>query len=296
MTKNFILIGTFDGVHKGHQHLTNKLKALAKKYEQKSLALYFAYPAKVLQSVNKEMSVICTPEEKKQLLKAQNIDGVKELKFFAIKNLSRENFFNLLLTKYKMGGMLVGRDFAFAKNRSGHLDFLAEKCKQYDIPFIHEGFVTNSDGKKISSSLIRDALNSGHLIKANRMLTRPYEISGKVIMGMKLGRKIGFPTANLDPSIFKIHPKGVYAGKAILDDKTYNAVINIGFRPTINTINKNVPLIEAHLLNFDKDIYGKVLKLQFLKKIRKEMRFHNLDELKAQIAKDKAKAKAFLDK
>ncbi len=294
--KNFILIGTFDGVHKGHQHLINKLKSLAKKHGQKSLVLYFAYPAKVLQCKNQEMSVISTPDEKKLLLQKQNLDDIKELKFFAVKNLSKENFFNVLLTKHKMGGILVGRDFAYAKNRSGHLDFLAEKCKQYDIPFIHEGFITNSDNKKISSSLIRDALNNGHLNEANKMLTRPYEISGKVIMGMQLGRKIGFPTANLDPNVCKIHPKGVYAGKAILGDKTYNAVINIGFRPTINTINKNVPLVEAHILNFDKDIYGKILTLKFLKKIRKEMRFKNLDELKTQIAKDKQKAKNFLSK
>lgn len=296
MKKNFILIGTFDGVHKGHQHLIKKLKRLAKKHDQKSLLLYFAYPAKVLQCENKEMTIITTPDEKKLLLQKQNLDNIKELEFFAVKNLSREKFFDVLLTKYKMGGMLVGRDFAFAKNRSGHLDFLAKKCKQYDIPFIHEGFITNSDNKKISSSLIRDALNHGHLNQANKMLTRPYEISGKVIMGMQLGRKIGFPTANLDPNVCKIHPKGVYAGKAILGKKTYDTVINIGFRPTINTVNKNVPLVEAHILNFDKDIYGKTLTLKFLKKIRNEMRFNNLDELKAQISKDKSKANSYLSR
>ncbi|MBO5910847.1 MAG: hypothetical protein J6Q05_01450, partial [Elusimicrobiaceae bacterium] len=207
--KNLITIGTFDGLHLGHQHLFNLLETRAALHRLKPLALYFPLPPKTLLSPRPEMSVLTLPDEKKALLKKLGMRA-EGLDFNKLRNLSPQQFFNRLLNQFDCGGLLIGADFAFGKNREGSAVFLREACANKNIPFEVAPFYKEGT-EKISSSLIRKILAQGNIPRANLLLGRPYELTGKVITGHKLGRKLGYPTANLDSGIYKILPLGVFA-------------------------------------------------------------------------------------
>lgn len=290
--KNFITIGTFDGVHRGHQHLFNLLEARAAFHQTKPLVLYFALPPKTLQSPRPEMTVLSLPEEKKNLFKTMGLRTTM-LDFTRVRSLSPQQFFNRLLNHFDCAGLLIGADFAFGKNREGSAVFLREVCSQKNIPFevapfYKEGF------EKISSSLIRKLLAQGNIPQANALLNRPYELSGKVIPGHKLGRKLGYPTANLDTGIYKILPLGVFAVKVRVGTKMYNGFCNIGFRPTVNPLTTILPLVEVHIFDFKQSIYGRKITIWFYQKLRDEIKFNGLEELKAQLAQDKQQASQLL--
>ncbi len=286
--KNFITIGTFDGVHRGHQHLFNLLEARAALHRAKPLALYFPLPPKTLQSTHPEMTVLTLPEEKKLLFKQMGL-WAETLDFMKVRSLSPQQFFNRLINHFDCGGLLIGADFAFGKNREGSAVFLREACAQKNIPFEVTGFY--KDGcEKISSSLIRKILAQGDIPRANALLGRPYELTGTVITGHKLGRKLGYPTANLDTGVYKILPLGVFAVKARVGTKMYDGFCNIGFRPTVNTLNTVLPLVEVHIFNFKQSIYGRKITIWFYQKLRDEMKFDGLEALKAQLAQDKQTA------
>lgn len=293
-TKNFITIGTFDGVHAGHRFLFNRLDVLAVQYMQKPVVLYFPYPPKTLLAAQPEMTVLTTPAEKKKLL-AQTTGARNEALDFAVcRNMAPEKFFEeILLKKYNMGGLLVGKDFAFGKNRAGHAGFLREACAQHNIPFEAAEFFT-AQGQKVSSSLIRKLLAQGDIPAANALLGRPYRLSGKVIVGNKLGRKLGFPTANLDTGIYKILPLGVFAVRVQVGTQVYNGFCNIGFRPTVNTIQATIPLVEVHIFNFRKSIYGRTITVEFISKLRAEQKFNGLDNLVKQLTADREEALSIL--
>lgn len=295
-TKNFITIGTFDGVHAGHRFLFNRLDTLAVQYLQNPVVLYFPYPPKTILSASAEMTVLTTPQEKKKLL--AQVTGAKNdaLDFSACRHLSPDKFFTgILLKKYRMGGLLVGKDFAFGKDRAGHTGFLREKCAQYGIPFESSEFFT-AQGQKVSSSLIRKLLAQGDIPAANALLERPYTLTGKVIVGNKLGRTLGFPTANLDTGIYKILPLGVFAVRVRVGKTLYNGFCNIGFRPTVNTIQANIPLVEVHIFNFRQSIYGRNITVEFIAKLRAEQKFSGLDNLVKQLTADREEAQAVLQK
>ncbi len=283
MDKKFITIGSFDGVHQGHKRLLGALKYLADLHSMAPLALYFPYPPRVLMGGDARMSVITLPSEKAQLLSALKVQH-EPLDFEKLHNYGAQQFFDVLVKKYNMGGFLAGPDFAFGKDRQGHLEFLRKACELNDIMFVQAVFVHNEAGHKISSSLIRKVLKEGEIPAVNDMLGRPYMLKGKVIKGRQLGRTMGFPTANLAIDEAKLLPCGVFAGTAILGAETFKAVINIGYRPTVT--HTDIPLTEVHILDFDRDIYGKELAVKFNFKIRGEVKFKGLDELKAQIKKD----------
>lgn len=295
-TKNFITVGTFDGVHAGHRFLFNRLDTLAVQYLQNPVVLYFPYPPKTLLSPSPEMTVLTTPQEKKKLL--AQVTGAKNdaLDFAACRHLSPDDFFTeILLKKYRMGGLLVGKDFAFGKDRAGHAGFLREKCAQYGIPFEASEFFT-AQGQKVSSSLIRKLLAQGDIPTANALLERPYTLTGKVIVGNKLGRKLGFPTANLDTGIYKILPLGVFAVRVRVGKQFYGGFCNIGFRPTVNTIQANIPLVEVHIFNFRQSIYGRNITVEFIAKLRDEKKFDGLNALIAQLNADKTEAERLLSR
>lgn len=290
---HFITIGTFDGVHLGHRALFNRLEQLAVLHQLKPLVLYFSYPPKTLLSDSPAMTVLSTPPEKKELLK-NCLAGTKceELNFQLYREYTPEHFFKkVLLEKYRCGGILAGPDFAFGKNRQGTGEWLQQKCSQVNIPFEIFPFYDGAAGSKISSSLIRKTLAEGNIQTANALLGRPYTAEGRVIAGHKLGRKLGFPTANLDINFYKLLPLGVYAVDVQLGHRTYRGVCNIGFRPTVNPITSIIPLTEVHILDFNQSIYGRRLKISFRHKIRGEMKFDSLDALKAQLAQDKQAAR-----
>ncbi len=290
--KNFITIGTFDGVHRGHRHLFNLLETRAALHRAKPLVLYFALPPKTLQSPHPEMSVLSIPDEKKNLFKNLGL-RTEMLDFAQIRSLSPQQFFNRLLNRFDCAGLLVGADFAFGKNREGSAVFLREACSQKNIPFEVAPFYKEGY-EKISSSLIRKLLAQGNIPRANALLSRPYELTGRVIPGHKLGRKLGYPTANLDTGIYKILPLGVFAVKVRVGTKIYDGFCNIGFRPTVNTLNTILPLVEVHIFNFKQSIYGRKITIWFFQKLRDETKFDSLEALKTQLAQDKKEASELL--
>ena len=288
MPKNFITIGTFDGVHRGHKKLFTLLKYEAKKLGLSPLAFVFQIPPKNILNNNLEQSVLLDLKHKKELLK--DIKTVY-LDFNKIKDLSADVFFDVLINKYKMGAIIVGKDFAFGKNRQGNIPFLREKCKQNNIQFFVIDFEEEGQSK-ISSSRLRAALKAGEIYAFNKMLGRPFGLEGKVIYGNQLGRKIGFPTANLDIKKEQVLPRGVFAVLVYLNGKRYKGICNIGLRPTV--IKNGLPSVEIHIFNFNKDIYGRILRAEFVQKIRDEKKFDSLGELTKQINEDCAKAQKYL--
>lgn len=288
MPKTFITIGTFDGVHRGHKKLFTSLKREAKNLGLSPLALVFQMPPKNILNNNLEQSVLLDLKQKKELLK--DIQTVY-LDFNKIKDLSADVFFDTLIKKYKMGAIIVGKDFAFGKNRQGNIPFLREKCKQNDIKLFIIDFEEEGQSK-ISSSRLRTALKAGEIIAFNKMLGRPFSLEGKVIYGNQLGRKIGFPTANLDIKKEQVLPHGVFAVVVYLDGKKYKGICNIGLKPTV-TIN-GLPTVEVFIFDFNKDIYGQILRVEFIQKIRDEKKFSGLDELTKQINNDCCTAKKIL--
>ena len=215
------------------------------------------------------------------------------LDFNKLRSLSPQQFFNRLVNHFDCGGLLIGADFAFGKNREGSAVFLREACANKNIPFEVAPFYKERT-EKISSSLIRKILAQGDIPRANMLLGRPYELTGKVITGHKLGRKLGYPTANLDSGIYKILPLGVFAVKVRVGTKMYNGFCNIGFRPTVNTLDTLLPLVEVHIFNFKQSIYGRQITVWFYEKLRDETKFDGLEALKAQLAKDKTAADVLL--
>lgn len=291
-TKNFITVGTFDGVHGGHRALFGKLEMLAAEHRMKPLALYFPLPPKTLLGEHPEMTVLTLPSEKKFLFKKE-AQPAQPLDFDACRNLSAEQFFDVLRHKYNMGGFLAGPDFAFGKDRQGGLDFLRTQCEKYGLPFDVAEF-SLTEGEKISSSLIRKILAQGDIPRANALLGRPYELTGRVIKGHQLGRKLGFPTANLDTGIYKILPLGVFAVKVRVGRKMYDGFCNIGFRPTVNPIHDKLPLVEVNIFDFKQSIYGRNITIWFVQKLRDEKKFNGLDNLVAQLKSDREDARAAL--
>lgn len=292
--KRFITIGTFDGVHPGHRVLFNRLEQLAAQYLMKPLALYFPYPPKTLLSPRPEMTVLSTPPEKKYLLKCAAVPA-EELNFMMYREYTPEHFFKkVLLQKYDCGGILAGPDFAFGKNREGDGAWLRRKCEQLGLPCEILPFYNAPDGAKVSSSLIRKTLADGRIREANGLLGRRYSLEGRVVCGHKLGRKLGFPTANLDVNFYKLLPLGVFAVRVRVGRKYYRGICNIGFRPTVNSIHSVIPLTEVHILDFHQSIYGRRIEVEFYDKMRGEMKFDGLDALKAQLERDKCAAREII--
>ncbi len=294
--KRFITVGSFDGVHLGHQALLAQLEKLSVRYQIKPLVLYFPYPPKTLLSPTPAMTVLSTPPEKKALLKkVLGNTACEELNFQLYRELTPEQFFKkVLLGKYNCGGILAGPDFTFGKNHAGNSAWLQQKCAQLNIPFEMLPYYNGPRGEKISSSLIRKTLAAGDIRAAQAMLGQPYTAQGRVITGHKLGRKLGFPTANLDINFYKLLPLGVYAVRVCVGRSWYKGICNIGYRPTVNTISAPVPLTEVHILDFNKSIYGRRIEVVFVDKMRGEVKFDGLDALKAQLSQDKQTARNIL--
>lgn len=286
--KNAITIGTFDGIHTGHQYLFGCLDRFAIRYLLKPKVLYFPLPPRTLLTAHPEMTVLTLPREKQHLLKYYAMPA-EALDFKKCRRLSPRAFWKQLKEKYQMGGLLIGPDFAFGKDRQGSVEFLREQCEKENLPFEVVSFY-HTGQKKISSSLIRKTLAQGDIPATTALLGRPYEVTGTVVKGQKLGRKLGFPTANLDTGIYKILPLGVFAVKVRVGRKIYDGFCNIGFRPTVNTLNTVLPLVEVHIFHFRQSIYGRKITVRFVEKLRDEIKFNGLKELTAQLHTDRAQA------
>jgi len=289
-----ITIGTFDGVHKGHKQVIKKLNNIAKKqgFESVVLTLY-PHPRHVLYPDDQQLKLLNTIDEKTEELKKSGLQHFVVHEF--TKEFSRTKSVNfirdLLVNKLKMKHMVVGYNHHFGRNREGSYNDLKELAELYNfelekIPPQNEGDVT------ISSTKIRELLLVGDVEKAATYLGYFYPINGKVVKGNARGRTIGFPTANiLVENKWKLIPAdGVYAVKVKLGGKQFYGMLNMGKRPTLSD---NEHRIEVHIFDFSADIYGADIKVEFIKRIREEKQFDNLELLKKQLQIDENNCKKF---
>lgn len=281
----WLTIGNFDGVHLGHQALLADLIRLARQDETRSVLLSFSPNPKVFFSGEKGF-YLSTPGEKTALLSRLGIDDVLIIAFERkLANMAATDFMAELTRRINLKGFVVGEDFVFGHNRQGTTEVLAEFCEKQGIPFVVFPELM-MDGEPVSSTRIRRALNDGKVDEARRLLGRPYAMCAKVISGEQIGKSIGVPTANLELDPDKFLPKsGVYATIAHLREKDYPAVTNVGVRPTFSE--QEIVSVETLILDFNDDIYGEELRVEFIQCLRPEQKFDSVQALTQQIEKDK---------
>ena len=288
---SIILVGNFDGIHKGHQKLFSLAKKYKKKYLSKIGVLTFEPMPKMFFNKKLKNFRISSLEQKISHLKDLNVDFVItkkfDRKFSKIKSLTFIK--EILGKKLKPKFIFVSNNFRFGNKREGNVGQLIKFEKLCGYRVVNpQPLLTNK--KVASSSLVRVLLQKGKLEKANRILNRNWSINGKVQKGKQLGKKIGFPTANIDIQDYVLACPGVYAvrAKRINDNNYFKGIANLGYRPTFN--GKKI-LLEVHLFNFSGNLYNKYLSVEFRKFIRKEKKFKNVDQLRKQIKTDLLKAK-----
>ena len=283
-------LGIFDGVHRGHRALLDRLVLRAKEEKSESVVVTFSpHPRLVLEQNNKKLSFLTTIEEKKVLLGSAGVDHLIIINFTSdFSNIPACDFVrDILVGKIGTKYLVIGYDHHFGKRGEGNFNTINQCAKDLDFRVEQvEGYQTN-DGI-ISSSLIRGALLKGDIGKANNWLGYYYSVNGLIIEGRKLGRKIGFPTANIKPSTeHKLIPaNGVYAVEVQLANKILPGMLSIGSNPTVNS-DPDFRSIEVHIFDFDEDIYGRNLTVIFRKRLRDEKKFGSLDELVKQMERDK---------
>ncbi len=296
--KPVVTIGVFDGVHYGHAYIIQKLneKAAAIGGESTIITLW-PHPRIVLEKADPSLRFITTIEEKKELLAKRGLKNLILIPFTKeFSRLTSKQFIQQYLDKIHASYLVMGHNHRFGNDREGDLKIIRAHAQPFGIEVEQLQPVFKEEGA-VSSSLIRELITSGKIADANRCLGYPFFIRGTVVHGSKLGRKLGFATANLgnfDP--YKILPAtGVYAVKVKLGNKFYGAMLNIGYRPTVEERTGN-PIIEAHLFNFNDDIYDQHIEVSFIGWIREEKKFGNLEELTKALHEDKAKALQILEK
>lgn len=289
-TEKIITIGTFDGVHIGHQKILKRVVSLAQKENLVPTVLtLFPHPRMVLQK-DHSIKLLNTIDERIQLLKNLAIEEVivKEFtKEFA--NLSAKNYVEqILVDELNTKQIVIGYDHHFGKNRSANIDDLKVFAKAFNFK-VEEISAQEIEDVTVSSTKIRKALNNGNIEIANSYLGYNYFISGDVVKGKGIGRTLDYPTANIAiKESYKLIPRdGVYVVKSEIEDLTIYGMMNIGTNPTVDGKTRS---IEVHFFDFDKDIYGKTLRIEFLHWLRSEQKFENLEALKKQLSNDMTNA------
>lgn len=290
----WLTIGTFDGVHLGHQDIVHNLVTRAHNAGSKAVVLtFYPHPAVVI-GKRRIPSYLTTPEERASLLGELGVDFVITFPFTPqVEEITAEDFIALLKSHLDMQHLVVGPDFALGHNRRGNIQYLKELGKIHGfelstIPPVEMG------GQVVSSSRIRAALKDADIALVNQLLGRPYFIKGQVVPGDGRGHTIGIPTANLSLWLERALPKsGVYVSRAMINGNSYGSVTNIGIRPTFAMEHERMQ-IETHLLDFEKQIYGMEVKLDFISHLRDEKRFPNIDALVTQIQSDINQARSIL--
>jgi riboflavin kinase/FMN adenylyltransferase len=283
-----VTVGTFDGLHLGHQKIIRRMTELAKENNGETILVTFdPHPRLVVNSNSHEIKFINTLKRKFDLLSKLGIDHLIIVPFtkkFA-QTTSEDFIINYLVKNIGTKKLIVGYDHHFGRNREGNYQKLHQLGKKYrfDVEEITAQYI---DDKAVSSTKIRKALMDGNVKLANKMLGYEYSITGVVVEGNKIGRSIGFPTANIEiEDKYKlIAARGVYACKVDVNGKIYHGMGNIGTRPTVGI---NGLVTEVHIFDFDKDIYGEEITIFFIDRIRDEKKFENLGELKKQLNKDR---------
>lgn len=297
--KPVLTIGTFDGVHLGHQRVISHLKKFAESHKGESVVFTFHPHPRLVTSPNESsLRLLTTLNEKKQLFAQSGIDHLIVYPFtkeFAA--LTYNEFVkNILVDKIKTHCLVVGYDHKFGKNREGGFEYLKKCADKYNF-HIKKLKALSIDDLNVSSTKIRAALQKGDIKTANKYLGYRFTLHGNVVSGKKVGRTIGFPTANVETSdVHKLIPGyGVYAVQIALNGRAYNGMLNIGTRPTFNH-NADNRSIEVNIFDFDDDIYNKEITLIFVDKIRNEEKFIDANALVEQLKKDKVVAQNILNK
>ncbi len=287
----FLAIGVFDGVHRGHQAVISTSARNAHLAEGTSVVVTFdPHPAKVLRPRDAPHLLTAT-QHKIALIRALGVSHLLIIEFnreFAAT--SPEDFVQQLVKHSKpLREICVGHEWSFGKDRRGNLDLLKKLGARFDFNVVGIPPVM-IQGAVVSSTAIRQAVEAGNLTKAAEMLGREYTILGAVTRGDELGRKIGFPTANLSAHSEQFPPNGVYLAEAWFEGVLYHGVVNLGYRPTV-TGDKSQRLLEIHLLDFERDIYGKDLEVRFVRYLRPERKFDSVEALARQINADVRQAR-----
>ena len=281
-----IAFGNFDGMHLGHKRIIKKVHDIANQNKIKSVILTFSPHTKKILNNDPEYKTLSNFSIKSELLDNLNIDIICKISFSQkYANFSYEHFIDLLIKKYNPKYIVFGYDNKFGKNRMGHYSSIIENIKYKNINFIKIK-PYKLLGKDVKTTIIKDFINKGNIINANKFLGYKYSVTGIVIDGEKKGRTLGYPTANLDLSKIKqlIPKNGVYSVTLKVDLNNYKAICNIGTRPTVsNGSNKS---FEIHVLDYEVNLYGKSITVEFNSFIRKEKKFNNVRDLSKQIHND----------
>lgn len=286
-----ISLGKFDGIHRGHELLLEQL--LKQKKEKGYVTVIFTFnipPRKVLHA--QETKVLTTNEEKMHMFESFGIDYLIECPFTPeVMNMEPEAFIEMLVKNFSVKCIVTGEDFCFGHNRRGNYRMLQEYAGKWSYEAIILPKIKEEE-RDISSTFVREEIVSGHIERANKLLGYPYFVSGEVKHGNRIGRTIGFPTINLIPPENKLLPAfGVYITKVLIDGTIYHGVTNVGCKPTIE--GQNPVGVETYILDFEQDVYNKTVIVTFMKRLREERKFANLEELLAQMKLDVEAAKKY---
>jgi len=285
-----LTLGTFDGVHIGHQSIIEKLNEVAEKIDGESVLMtFYPHPRHVLRPNNQKLKLLSTIEERSEMLKEYG------LKHFIIQEFSKnfsqlrpDNFVKeILVDKLCVKRLIIGYDHHFGRNREGNYEKLLELSKLYSYE-VEKINPLNYMGSTVSSTIIRKKINENKFEEVRKFLGRYFSFSGKIIEGKKMGKKIGYPTANISvENVNKLMPNdGVYAVYIKVNSKDFMGMMNIGYNPTFDSSEKSV---EVHILDFNKDIYGLDVKVSIVEKIREEKKFLSVEDLKKNLDLDKKK-------
>ena len=280
--------GTFDGVHLGHQKILKRLAEVAQQTGGESVVItFYPHPRTVVSADNQEVKLLSTLDEKIELLTQNGVQHLLVIPFTReFSELTSEEFIQkVIINTIGTKTLVIGYDHRFGKNREGGFDYLVQNASRYGFG-VEEISRQDIDHIAVSSSKIRKAIQDGDMTQAQHFLGRNYDLNGLVVKGKQIGRTIGFPTANIQVrEQTKLVPQdGVYAVWVYYNAEKLRGMLNIGNRPTVDGTYKT---IEVNILDFNKEIYGENLRVEFVQKVRAEQKFNGLDALKAQIAQDK---------
>lgn len=292
-----VTTGTFDGVHLGHKTILNRLIESARQIQGESVVITFdPHPRQVLYPNDHSLKLLQSIDEKAARLEALGVDHLLVIKFDkAFSELSSDEFIRtVLLDAIGTKKLVVGYDHHFGKNREGSFESLRKQGMIHGFS-VEEIPAHDIDQVSVSSTAIRKALTLGEIKTANSYLGYPYSLSGEVVRGNQMGRQLGFPTANLmiSSSLKLIPASGVYAVTVEIQNRTYQGMLNIGYRPTLTE--DKILTCEVHVLDFSSDIYGETVRVQFIDRLRDEKRFSGKDELIQQLNTDKIQAAQLLN-
>lgn len=290
-----LALGFFDGIHRGHARVLKSALEHAKKFGTKSVVVTFKnHPTGLLYGIKEEC--ITTPEERTRLFKRVGFDVVIMADFTkAVAEMSAHEYFSNVIMNLEPKSISIGYNHKFGAKKEGNSELLQKLTEKNGIELeVIQKVMVNSE-IAVSSTAVKNLIKSGSVDAVSKLLIKPYCVRNKVLHGMRRGRQLGFPTANLEFPNGKIIPKlGVYAGKAVVEGVEYPAVANVGMRPTFNDVQD--PLTEVNIIGFNKNLYDEEIEFRFLKRLRGESQFFSIEALIEQIVLDRNQAIAFLKK